>query len=73
MTIYSLSTVDELINHYEKNSGNIDEKEEGCLGYGTLVLSAPGLKTAIVREVYLNEWSSGHSIRFYNKTPAKYV
>lgn len=36
-------------------------------------MTAPGYKTAVVTEVYLNEWSSAHKVRFYNECPAKYA
>ena len=45
---------------------------EGCLGLGDWVLAAPNKKTVIIKEVFLNEWASGQTIRLYNKTPKKY-
>lgn len=68
-TYHSLAVVEGVIDHYAKNGGNCEELREGVLGYGTLVLTAPGLKTAVIRERYLNEWSSAHTIRLYNKRP----
>ena len=29
-------------------------------------------KGAVIKEIYLNEWSSAQSIRLYNELPAKY-
>lgn len=30
------------------------------------------LKTYVIREVAINEWSSGHKVRGYNRMPEKY-
>lgn len=71
-TIYSLLVCEELISQYMKRKGDVIYLEEGSLGLGKVLLVASGLKTAIIKEVYLNSWSSGHTIRMYDKTPAKY-
>ena len=70
---YSCEAIQNLINHYTKKGGDCWTLEEGSLGYGTTMLCGDGLKTAIVQERYLNEWSSGHTIRLYRKTPKKYL
>jgi hypothetical protein len=31
------------------------------------------LKACVIQERYLNPWSSGHSVRFYNELPKKYA
>lgn len=36
------------------------------------IITAEGCKTAIIKEKYLNEWSSAYNITLYNKTPKKY-
>jgi len=72
MKLYSSSAVDKLIANYIERGGETTELDEGVLGHGHLVLTGDGLKTAVVKEVYINEWSSGHKVRFYNETPAKY-
>lgn len=72
MTLYTLETVDNLINQYIDKGGQVVTIEEGVLGYGTLILYGKDLKTSVVKEIYLNEWSSVHTIRSYNKTPNKY-
>jgi len=73
-TLYALDQVEKLIRNYQKKDPNMEmvELEEGCLGYGITMISGENLKTAIITEKYLNEWSSGHTIRLYNKTPKKY-
>jgi hypothetical protein len=72
MKIYSLEAIEKLISHYTKNGGSIETIKEGTLGYGTTVLKCEKLKFAVIKEVYLNEWSSGHTVRLYNKLPQKY-
>ena len=71
-TLYTLKACDDIINKYINNGGEVIELEKGTLGYGLTVCFGEGLKTCIITEKYLNEWSSGHSIRFYNNTPKKY-
>ena len=72
MKLYTLEAVDSLINQYIDKGGQVVTIEEGVLGYGTLLLYGDGLKTSVVKEIYLNEWSSAHTIRSYNETPKKY-
>lgn len=70
--LYSCSTVQNLIGQYLEKGGEVLTIEEGCLGYGLTILQGEGLKIAVITEVYLNEWSSAHKIRMYNKCPKKY-
>lgn len=72
MQLYGCEAVQNLIDRYFDRGGEMYEIQEGVLGYGELILYGEGLKTTIVKEVYLNEWSSGHTIRMYNKMPKKY-
>ena len=72
MTLYSFTAVEQLMNEYYDRGGLVEIIEEGVLGYGFLIMHGTGLKTSIVKEVYLNEWSSAHTIRMYNKMPKKY-
>lgn len=47
--------------------------EEGCLGLGKVVIDGgTEYKSYVITEVFLNEWSSDHKIRKYNKLPKKY-
>ena len=71
--MYTLTACQDLIDRYvNKCGGECTELEEGVLGYGTLILhNAKGKKTIVIKEVYINAWSSGHSIRMYNKMPKK--
>ena len=72
MTLYSGSAVQNLMNEYIRRGGEVLTIEEGGCGYGNMLMFGEGLKTAVIQEVYLNEWSSGHKIRMYNKCPKKY-
>jgi hypothetical protein len=71
--MYNYQQIDKLIQRYS----NIENSEtvqicEGCLGSGNWILTAPGKKTAIIKEVYVNAWQSTHTVKMYNKTPKKY-
>ena len=73
MKYYTLQAIKSLIDRYIDQDGQVTEVKKGVLGYGTTILHGAKLKTAIIQEHYLNEWSSGHTVRFYNITPAKYL
>lgn len=78
-TLYTCTAVAEFIDRYTENCRKVNKEpdiitlQEGSLGYGVMVLKCDGFKTAIIQERYLNCWSSGHTIRLYNKTPKKYL
>lgn len=72
MTLYTLEACHNLMGLYIGRGGAVKTIEEGSLGLGVVICYGPGLKTTIIREIYLSAWSSGHTIRKYNKTPAKY-
>ena len=74
MKNYTLKTCEELIYKYVNNlGGECLEIEEGCLGLGTILLhSAEGKKAVLIKEFFINEWTSGHTIRTYNNLPKKY-
>ena len=72
---YSLKSCEKLINKYVVDyNGIATTLDEGVLGLGTVILhNAKGKKTIIIKEFYINAWSSGHTIRKYNKIPKKYL
>lgn len=70
--LYDCDSISQLIELYCSKGGVAYTIDEGVLGHGTLVLSAPKCKYCIIKEVYLNEWSSGHKVRFYNELPKKW-
>jgi hypothetical protein len=71
-TLYTLDSVKNLIDKYVQIGGDVLEVVEGSLGYGTTICTAEGKKSAVIQEVFLNSWSSGHTITMYNKLPKKY-
>lgn len=73
--LYTCTAIQNLIDQYcnADKKAKIITLQEGCLGYGLMVLMCEGYKTAIVKEVPLNCWSSAHTVRFYNKTPKRYL
>ena len=71
--LYSLTACENLINKYNEIGGDIVTIQEGTLGLGTVICLADGKKTALIQEVFLNCWSSGHTVTMYNKTPKKYL
>lgn len=72
MTIYGQKAVDDLMNRYEKRDGFASYVIPGAL-VDSYILTANGCKTTVIKEKYLNGWSSGYLIRMYNKTPKKYA
>lgn len=72
-TIYSYSAVEELLKRYSESGREyVGYTIPGSLLDG-MIITGDKLKTAIIKEVYLNEYSSGATIRLYNKIPAKYA
>ena len=72
MKLYTYNAVKDLMDRYLDKGGDVYEIEEGSLAQGLTICMAEGYKTAIINEVYLNEWSSGQKVRFYNRLPKKY-
>lgn len=71
-TIYT-GGVSEYCNSLLKNGFTEHTLQEGLLGWGLTVFTKPNFKSVVVREKFINEWSSGHTIRKYNKLPKKYA
>lgn len=63
--LYTLSSIDKLIHDCMEIGYAIETCREGVLGYGKVVLIAPDERhwNFVITEVYLNEWSSAHSVR----------
>lgn len=74
MSLYSYKQVDALIEKYVNKGGETLQLDEGVLGSGNWLLFdySGRLKFIVIKEVYLNAWSSAHTIRKYNKMPKKY-
>ena len=75
MKNYSCSQVDNLISRYIDAGGNAIQTNDGVLGCGNWILFdfSNNLKCFVITEIYLNEWSSTHTIKSYNKIPKKYL
>lgn len=74
MKLYTHEAVKKILDAYaEQENAEYYEIEPGCCGYGFIIITGEGLKTTVIKEVPLNEWSSAHTIRMYNKCPAKYA
>lgn len=75
MTLYDYTQVNNLLCRYTDAGGEMYKMREGVLGHGDLLLYdfSGKLKTIVIREVALNEWSSAHTVRAYNKMPTKYL
>lgn len=73
MKQYTLKAIDDLISRYIKKGGEVLTISEGVLGYGKMLLTGKGLKTIVITEKYVSDWSSTHTIIKYNKTPKKYM
>lgn len=71
---YTLQSCETLIDRYvNEYGGTLTQIYEGCLGLGFVILhDAPNKKTILIKEYFINHWSSGHTIRMYNKMPKKY-
>ena len=64
-TIYSLSSVENLISDAIEMGYSMVQLREGVLGLGDIVLISPddNYYNYVIREVVLNEWSSGQTVR----------
>ena len=71
--IYTISSVEHYIKEFLKLDGAEGYQfDEGVLGLGSWILTAPGKKTVIIKEVALSSWSSGQMVTCYNRIPLKY-
>lgn len=71
MNLYNYQTADKLISDYIQRDGQAHQFTEGCLGSGNWILS--GLTNSfVIKEVFINSWSSGHKITRYKTLPKKY-
>ena len=72
MKNYTLTQTQKLIDNYLSKDGEIYIIDEGSLVYGLAIATAPNCKSAVIKEVFVNEWTSLQSIRLYNELPKKY-
>ena len=73
MKTYSTSTITKAIEFLENKGYEIVNVEEGTLGHGHVIAIAPDAShyNVEIQEVYLNEWSSGHTVRNFGKISAR--
>lgn len=70
-----LKSVERLISRLiDEYNYDMLQVEEGCLGFGDVVMLPPDNKHYffIIREYYLNEWSSGHKYMKCRKLPKEW-
>jgi hypothetical protein len=67
MTLYTHETISEYLTRCIERGQEVYEIP-GCLLDSYIVLPDEKYKGAIIKEEYLNEWSSAQSLRFFNKT-----
>lgn len=70
--LYASTAIDELIKQALENNYELVQLEEGTLGRGFCVLLAPDEKhyNFVIREVYINCWTSAHTVRRCRKIGA---
>lgn len=71
MTLYDNEYINKLIEKFSKRENFQMYTITGCL-LDNYILTADKTKTAVIKEKYLNSWSSAYSLILYNKTPKKY-
>ena len=72
--LYSSTAVENLIERYANKGGKIVKlKDSALLEYGLAICMGDKLKYCVIKDQYLNEWSSAYVARFYNKLPKKYA
>lgn len=69
--LYSMRAIDNLIRDAVEIYGAEVYALEGSL-LDNYIIAGDKIKTYIVKEVYLNEWSSAYNVRSYNEIPEKY-
>lgn len=69
-----LKQIEKLLSDYNDKGGTTFQLDEGCLGYGTILLYSydETLKVFIIQEFYKNPWLSGHTVQTFSKLPKKY-
>ena len=73
MKMYSVSAVEKVIGFLADNGYEIVTVDEGCLGMGHIICLAPDDQhyNVEIQEKALNEWSSGHTIRNFDKISSR--
>ncbi len=62
-----------IADRFIDGGGKVTIIEKGCmLTYGLAICQKEGFKSAVIKEEYLDPWSSAYSIKLYKKLPKKY-
>ena len=74
MKLYTNTCIENTIAKYIDLGGQLDIIDENSclLAFNLAVLSAPNYKYLIIKDKYLNDWSSAYTVKKYNKLPKKY-
>ena len=69
MKLYSTSAISKALDFLANHGYDIITVTEGTLGYGHIIALAPDDNhyNVEIQEKYLNEWSSGHTVRNFSK------
>lgn len=75
MILYTCTSIDNFISKYIEKGGKAYCTDEGVLTSGDWILfdTRGKLKSCIIKEVYVNDYSSAQSLRKYRKLPEKYA
>ena len=71
---YNCAAIARLIEYLGSKGYEYQQIYDGCLGYGTFIMWSPDPArqySFIVREIPLNCWTSGHTIRRFSKVTKK--
>ena len=71
MNVYTAESVEQVREKLSARKGFFCYEFPGTL-VDSYIMGAEGCYTFVVKEKYLNEWSSGVTVRKYRKIPAKY-
>lgn len=72
ITTITNEQISQIANRYINNYGGNVYEIPGTLN-DNYIITAPGKKSYIIKEMYLNEWSSCNTVKRYNALPKKYA
>lgn len=74
MKLYSSEAVEKLAEKYLARGGTVTKLADSVLlEYGLAIFQAEGAKATVVKDKYLNAWSSAYTVKMYNVLPKKYA
>lgn len=71
MSLYTMQAVDNLLTRCEEENWDITYLNYGCLLGGDVLLQKNGMRSIVVYEKYLNEWSSAYTMKTFNSNSPK--